>query len=1038
MRTVQLALLVLLATAAPAAAAVAPGEHFVASGQPGLNAFMPGASNSSQPGFFGGGSAASAESAVSQDGRFVAFISRADGLDPRTDDDRYGGVYVRDTVANTTELVSISTTGIAAQGDAEHPAISEDGRHVTFVTGRPLAPQDTNVLRDVYVRDRQDDTTTLVSTAGGVAADGHSGSPDISDDGARIAFDTLAENLDGTDGGGIDPGTASDVYLWDRADASLRLVSVADDDTTKANNASSAPSVDEDGTRVAFQSTATNLDADDGDNLMDIYVRRNANLADGFVDLVSRADGAAGAKGEAASSAPSLRGDVVAFLSRAENLDGTNNGGADNDDVDDVYLREFVADDTALASVQVGNLQKFSGSSGSPALAGVASSLTTALVAFRVNDAGTVETVVRDPGPATTSVVSRADGPGGALVTPIGQPGISVDGTAVVFDTVDDAVTADGDDDFRQVVMRDGTSTLLVSKPTGTGAVAPGDRSASLYSVSGGRRAAAHARAVVFTSDSDAYLGLHSEHQQVFLRDLTTGAIELISRTGSTPGDASSGTPSISDDGRLVLFTSQAANLGSPFFSEQVYLHDRTTGTTTLLGKPGGGALDDGAREPAISPDGRFAFFSSSSPDLGAGALQRRQVFRRDLQSGAIQLVSTGPGGAPADEDAERPSPSFDGSKVAFESDATNLGVDGEPFVHDIYVRDIAAGTTALASRSSAGAGADDRSEGAKLSFDGTRVAFTSIATNLHPQDTDSGSDDIFVRDVAAGATHFVSRASGEADAPSTSASEPGISPDGRYATFTAFDALAAGEVGFGSDLYARDLTDGQTRLVTSASGLGDDAVDQGEVTLNGSCAVFASQATTLAGVPGSGSPDFTRVVVRGLTNDCGTVPAVAGPGPGPEPVSPGPGPAQLARDLTAPTVGALALTNRTFRVGRGRTAVSARKRRRVKTGTQFRFRLSERATVTIVIAQRTTGRIVGRSCRKATAKLRKRKRCTRYLKRGTLTRRGVKAGAVRIAFSGRIGKKALPRGGYRAAVVARDAAGNRSAERRVTFTVVK
>lgn len=125
------------------------------------------------------------------------------------------------------------------------------------------------------------------------------------------------------------------------------------------------------------------------------------------------------------------------------------------------------------------------------------------------------------------------------------------------------------------------------------------------------------------------------------------------------------------------------------------------------------------------------------------------------------------------------------------------------------------------------------------------------------------------------------------------------------------------------------------------------------------------------------------------------------------------------------------------FRVARTATAVAAVKRRRTAAGTTIRYTLSEAATVRMVVGRAQSGRRVGTSCRKATRALRKRKRCTRYLTRGTL-RRASKKGTSRVAFSGRIGRKALARGRHRIVLTATDAAGNRSTSSTLAFTIVK
>ena len=108
-----------------------------------------------------------------------------------------------------------------------------------------------------------------------------------------------------------------------------------------------------------------------------------------------------------------------------------------------------------------------------------------------------------------------------------------------------------------------------------------------------------------------------------------------------------------------------------------------------------------------------------------------------------------------------------------------------------------------------------------------------------------------------------------------------------------------------------------------------------------------------------------------------------------------------------------------------------------VKKGTTFTYSLSEAAKVTFTIQRRATGRKVGRKCRRPTHRNRKKKRCTRYTRFGAFRAQG-SAGANRKSFSGKIGRRKLRPGRYRALLVAVDAAGNRSKAKSVRFRVVK
>jgi hypothetical protein len=139
----------------------------------------------------------------------------------------------------------------------------------------------------------------------------------------------------------------------------------------------------------------------------------------------------------------------------------------------------------------------------------------------------------------------------------------------------------------------------------------------------------------------------------------------------------------------------------------------------------------------------------------------------------------------------------------------------------------------------------------------------------------------------------------------------------------------------------------------------------------------------------------------------------------------------------TRPTLSALGETNSIFAVGpsptplTGRTAATRHKR-----GTVFSFRLDQAATVKIAIQAKASGRRMGRTCRPDSPRLRRRPRCVRTVSFGTLTRTAG-AGANRVAFSGRIGRRPLQPGRYQAVFTASDAA-VASPSRSLSFTIVQ
>jgi hypothetical protein len=138
--------------------------------------------------------------------------------------------------------------------------------------------------------------------------------------------------------------------------------------------------------------------------------------------------------------------------------------------------------------------------------------------------------------------------------------------------------------------------------------------------------------------------------------------------------------------------------------------------------------------------------------------------------------------------------------------------------------------------------------------------------------------------------------------------------------------------------------------------------------------------------------------------------------------------------DRTAPVFESAALSRTVFAVnprGSAETPVAAAKK-----GTTFRYTLSEAARVVVTIKRGTPGRKVGGRCVKPRRANRAAPRCVRYVRVGRFAIASP-AGATRHRFSGRIGSKKLSVGGYRAILVATDAAGNRSAPKRLPFWVV-
>ncbi len=225
----------------------------------------------------------------------------------------------------------------------------------------------------------------------------------------------------------------------------------------------------------------------------------------------------------------------------------------------------------------------------------------------------------------------------------------------------------------------------------------------------------------------------------------------------------------------------------------------------------------------AVSADGRYVAFSSSSADLVAGDTNRSiDVFVRDRGTGRTERVSVGAGGEQARRSSlgsDQPSISGDGRFVAFSSAASNLvpgDTNGEP---DVFVRDRLTGKTARVSLATGGAQARRGSALPAISADGRVVAFVSAAANLVRADTNRELD-VFVRDLTRHVTERVSVSSSGAQArdgffPGL-AHRPAVSADGTFVAFaTPAGNLVSGDRNRADDVFVRDRKTAKTTLVS-------------------------------------------------------------------------------------------------------------------------------------------------------------------------------------------------------------------------------
>jgi len=326
----------------------------------------------------------SSNTAISSDGRFVAFTSIATNLVPG-DTNGVQDVFVHDNVTGETTRVSVSSSGVQSNGYSTSPSISADGRYVAFGSGasnlvpgaqhgifvhdmltgttefvsvnnyganffystgpsiscdgRYVAFESYTSVMKVYVRDRVAGTTEVVSVAsdglGHYAYSGYSGGASISCDGRYVAFNSVnllvPEDTNGT----------SDVFVRDRLLGTTERVSV-DSNGNQANSYSYPAIISGDGQHVVFISSATNLVPDDNNGLVDAFVH---DMQTGITERVSVDSN--GNQGYYPTGYFSINydGSLVALASASNFVPEDTNG------LLDVFMRDRLAGTTELVSV---------------------------------------------------------------------------------------------------------------------------------------------------------------------------------------------------------------------------------------------------------------------------------------------------------------------------------------------------------------------------------------------------------------------------------------------------------------------------------------------------------------------------------------------------------------------------------------------------------------------------------------------------------------------------------------------------------------
>jgi hypothetical protein len=751
-----------------------------------------------------GGNGNSFPMGISTNGQYALFESAASDLVPG-DTNGVSDILVRDLVGGKTMLVSVSTNGGFADGVSRSPTISADGRFVAFVSAADnLVANDTNGIPDVFLRDLQARTTSLVSVGAQATSSflfNNSEAPEISADGRYVAFCSSATNIVA----GV--ATGGEIYVRDTvagstiwASTNARTLAVALLGIT--NVVSYNHGLSADGKFVAFE-----VSSNPAAISYSLGLVLRFSLDTGLTDIIHT--NAAAVFASAAEDIHNLDispdGRFVAYI--ADN--GTTNFSASTS----IYLWDSQTGSNTLISADTNNIAPSNAICDWPSVDASGRyvaflSSATDFVTNSLSGQYPCHLYLRDVQSGTSSLLDKDTNAIGSSVAPSTVPRMNATGGVIAFESPDaDIVANDRNHDF-DIFLRDtvADSVELISAhdPTLASSTANGPSAASTFSLS------ADGRFVAFASDADNLLPNDTNGvRDVFVRDLVTGQTIVASVDANTnAADGPSSEPAISGNGRYVAFSSTADNL-APNDSNRardVFVRDLQAGATILVSVnvTATGTGNNASYSPLISNDGRYVLFRSKATNLAAGSFTGGEnLFLRDMQSSVTYALTTSGVWAAA--------LTPNGRYVAFRPSSTNL-----------YLWDTQVGGIVLTNSGSATA--------IGISPDGNRIAY--ITLGLWALELTSASNWLITNQIPAGL-------------------HPGLrfSADSRFMVYSGSAAYTNTQNYTNAQIFLYDFMSRTSTLVSKSfdhSSAGNGKSDSPDISADGRFIVYRSFASNL------------------------------------------------------------------------------------------------------------------------------------------------------------------------------------------------
>lgn len=805
---------------------------------------------------------AGSEVKISPNGRYVAFIAHSTTLVPK--EQASTDVYLRDRWENTTILANTSSAGVMGNGVSFYASFGSSENFVSFTSyANNLVPEDHNNRNDIFIRNLQSGDVERVS----VASDGTEGDGDsygtswvgssVSSDGNFVIFRSSSTNLISGETNNI-PG----IYIRDRLNKTTKKVLSAID--SNQGFGVESLSIGADGNSVIFSSITKNLVPGDNDDFVDIFVY---DIPTGTIKSLSDSINETGS-GHWHAMGPSVSADgrYVVFSSDASDLVPEDSGAKF-----DIFVYDLTTDRIVRASVtEDGN--SFSGDSNSPSISNDGRYISFVSYASDLvsNDSNNNADIFLMKNPLyPVEAVSDTPDLSSLPVLPYDYRGynwqtVYLKDRVVFKNVLGEYVAFDFEEGYKigispvyqysggQEALPDNTlvyARFSVDNPESVYKYVDGkweshsyDRNSWYYSPV--NQVMAPGDSLIFSSvDLKNTIGnMYSGKIETYIPDASfTDFLEHVNSHGATYKFAlPTGASTLARYGEVVL----GKNASTPRYicadgidndgdgatdAEDISCHTdwnagnmasynpktRSEAEDNIKRVPvqdDGTELNIGAASYSISADGKLIAYSTLDVLGGwTGEGRRTNVFVYDTTIGKSERISNAQDGSDSNGSSDYPVISSDGKYVAFSSGATNLVSNDTDSSSDIFVRDLENDMTILVSKGMDGKAAGHSTNPSIGGRDGRYISFESEAGNLVPNET-IGQSKTFVYDIETG---IISCVSLTMDGIPTEGYGSYISSASNYVAFVSRSSLLVPDDNNGvegsSDIFVRNLDTGET-----------------------------------------------------------------------------------------------------------------------------------------------------------------------------------------------------------------------------------